>query len=217
MIISLLQEKGGSGKTTISVNVAKAVKDLGYNVLLVDSDPQGSARDWHTNNGGSVLDVIGLDRPTIDKDIRRFMRQYDYIFIDGAPHLSVMVTKTILISDIVLIPVQPSPYDVWASASLVSLIKQRQDITGGKPKAAFVISRKIVNTNLGREVNEILVDYELPVLPGGTCQRIAYAETAAKGMTILTGTDNQAKEEIKALANTILNFAKDDNHERTQN
>src|SRR5215475_6691029 len=129
MIISLLQEKGGSGKTTISINLAHSFKSLGYNVLLVDSDPQGSARDWHTNNNGNTLDVIGLDRPTIDKDIKRFVRQYDFIFIDGAPHLSAMVTKTIVVSDLILIPVQPSPYDVWASASLVSLIKQRQEIT----------------------------------------------------------------------------------------
>ena len=107
MIISLLQEKGGSGKTTISINLAKFFALKGRNVLLVDSDPQGSARDWHTNGNGSILDVIGLDRPTIDKDIKRFIRQYDLIFIDGAPHLSAMVTKTIVISDVVLIPVQP--------------------------------------------------------------------------------------------------------------
>ncbi len=210
MIISLLQEKGGSGKTTISINLAKAFQSLGYTVLLVDSDPQGSTRDWHTNNNGNTLDVIGLDRPTIDKDIKRFTRQYDYIFIDGAPHLSVMVTKTIIISDVVLVPVQPSPYDVWASASLVSLIKQRQEITDGKPKAAFVISRKIVGTNIGREVNTALIEYGLPIVSGGTCQRVSYAETAAKGLTVLSSDDNSAKSEMSILAANVLEFSKND-------
>jgi chromosome partitioning protein len=187
MIISLLQEKGGAGKTTIAINLAKAFKDKGYRVLLVDSDPQGSARDWHNNNEGDILDVIGLDRPTIDKDIQRFRRQYDFVFVDGAPHLSVMVTKTILCSDLILIPVQPSPYDIWASEALVGLIKQRQDITDGKPKAAFVVSRQIMGTRLGNEIRTALEDYGLPVLAHGTYQRVIYAETAARGQTVSSG------------------------------
>jgi chromosome partitioning protein len=206
MIISLLQEKGGSGKTTISINLAHAIKRQGHRVLLVDSDPQGSARDWHTKNEGDVLDVIGLDRLTIDKDIKQFINQYDYIFIDGAPHLSTMITKSIILSDVVLIPVQPSPYDVWASSSIVSLIKQRQEITGRSPQTAFVISRRIVNTNIGREVEKVLVDYGLPIIPGGTCQRVSYAETAAKGMTVFMSLDEQARTEINLLATDVLEF-----------
>jgi chromosome partitioning protein len=207
MIISLLQEKGGAGKTTIVINVAKAFKDLGYKVLLVDSDPQGSARDWHTSNDGDVLDVIGLDRPTLDKDISRFRREYDFIFIDGAPHLSTMAAKTIICSDVTLIPVQPSPYDVWASKSLVDLIKQRQEITDGKPKAAFIISRQITQTNIGKEVREVLEEYGLPVLKHGTFQRVVYPETAAIGQTVMNQCNkNPARQEIELLAREILEF-----------
>ena len=211
MIISLLQEKGGSGKTTISINVARAIKDRGYSVLLVDSDPQGSARDWHDANEGRMLDVIGLDRPTIDKDIKKFVDDYEYIFVDGAPHLSVMITKTILLSDVVLIPVQPSPYDVWASSSLVSLIKQRQELIDGKPLTAFVISRRIVNTNIGKEAYDVLKEYGLPILTAGTYQRVSYAETAAAGMTVLNSTDMAARAEINALATEILTFSRSEN------
>lgn len=206
MIISLLQEKGGAGKTTIAINIAKAVKDFGHKVLLVDSDPQGSARDWHANNDGGILDVIGLDRPTIDKDIARFKRDYEYIFIDGAPHLSTMATKTILCSDVILIPVQPSPYDVWASKSLVDIIKQRQEITGGKPLAAFVISRQINTTNIGKEVRGVLEEYDLPVLGRGTFQRVVYAETAARGETVCSPKYEPAAGEIRLLAREILEF-----------
>jgi chromosome partitioning protein len=204
MIISLLQEKGGAGKTTLATNLAKSVKDYknrGNTVLLVDSDPQGSARDWHTNNDGSLLDVIGLDRPTIDKDIQRFKRQYDYIFIDGAPHLSAMVTKTIICSDLILIPVQPSPYDIWASEALVNLIKQRRDITGGEPRAAFIVSRQITGTKLGNEIRKVLEEYDLPVLEHGTYQRIAYAETAARGETVNAGA---AKTDIDLIVEELF-------------
>jgi chromosome partitioning protein len=204
MIISLLQEKGGAGKTTIAINVARAFRNMGFSVLLVDSDPQGSARDWHTENEGDVLDVIGLDRPTIDKDIKRFAREYDYVFVDGAPHLSIMATKTILCSNVILIPVQPSPYDVWASQSLVELIKQRQEITGGKPRAAFVISRQITGTNIGNEVRDVLKEYDLPVLKCGTYQRVIYAESAARGETVEC---DPARTEINDLALEIEGFA----------
>jgi chromosome partitioning protein len=206
MIISLLQEKGGSGKTTISINLAAEFKRRGYSVLLVDSDPQGSARDWHAANDGSLLDVIGLDRPTIDKDIWKVAPAYDYTFIDGAPHLSTMVTKTILCSDVILIPVQPSPYDVWASKSLVDLVKQRQDITNGKLKAAFLVSRQIPQTTIGKEVRDVLNEYGLPVFRSGTFQRVTYATTAAEGCTVHIGGSVPAVTEVQYIAKELLAF-----------
>jgi len=206
MIISILNEKGGVGKTTLTTNLARAFKEQNKSVLLVDSDPQGSARDWHVNGDGDVLEVIGLDRPTLDKDIARFSKQYQFIFIDGAPQLTNMAVKAILCSDIILIPVQPSPYDIWASKNLVDLIKQRQDATDGRPIAAFVISRQIVGTNLGREVRGVLNEYDLPVFQSGTYQRVSYAETAAKGHTVLHSKDGLASMEIKAIANELQGF-----------
>ena len=111
---AILNQKGGAGKTTISVNLAMALQQSGQRVLLVDSDPQGSARDWHAAGNGSLLTVIGLDRPTLDKDIKA-LNGYNKILIDGAPQLAEMAVSPIKCADIVLIPVQPSPYDIWAA------------------------------------------------------------------------------------------------------
>jgi chromosome partitioning protein len=69
-VIAVLNQKGGSGKTTIATNLAHALQRDGYKVLLVDSDPQGSTRDWNEANGGNIIPVVGLDRETLAKDLQ---------------------------------------------------------------------------------------------------------------------------------------------------
>lgn len=209
MIISILNQKGGSGKTTLAVNLARFLTLNRSSTLLVDSDPQGSARDWHTNSDGELLDVIGLDRPTIDKDINKLKMLYNWIIIDGAPQLTNMAAKTVMCSDIVLIPVQPSPYDIWASNDIVELVKARIDITEGKLKAAFVISRQISNTCIGKEVRSILEQYELPIFKSGTFQRVCYATTANGSTVFDQGSgkyDNSAILEIGYIAKELEEF-----------
>lgn len=215
MIISILNQKGGSGKTTLAVNLARYFTLSNESTLLVDSDPQGSARDWHTNSDGELLTVIGLDRPTIDKDINKFKMLYNWIIIDGAPQLSNMAVKTVMCSDVVLIPVQPSPYDIWASNDIVELVKARRDITDGKLKAAFVVSRQIYNTSIGKEVRTILEQYELPIFKCGTFQRVAYA-TTANGSTVfdvrnMSTYDSIAKYEIRNIAQELKEFINEKN------
>lgn len=203
-VIAVLNQKGGSGKTTIAINLAHALKLAGSNVLLVDSDPQGSARDWNEANQGQVLPVVGLDRETLPTDLAAIAGGYDYVVIDGAPQLAKLAAAAIKCADLVLIPVQPSPFDIWATADLVELIKTRQAITEGKPQAAFVISRAIKHTKLSQEVNEALEGYELPILEQGTSQRVIYPTAAATGQTVFSEQGNPAIEEIEALAQEVL-------------
>lgn len=207
-ILAVLNQKGGVGKTTLSTNIARALQVDNQKVLLVDADPQGSARDWHAASNGSFLNVIGIDRPTLDKDIKAVTNDFDWIIIDGAPQLANMAVAAIKCADIVLIPVQPSPYDIWASEDLVDIIKERQKITDGKPKAAFLISRQITNTTLGREVREALSSYEFPVFKNGTFQRVIYAKSAAIGETVIDSEPNSdAANEIKAITIELKDFA----------
>lgn len=209
MIIGVLNQKGGAGKTTLSTSLAHSLKLRGLSVLLIDADPQGSARDWNERNGGTVVPVIGLDRETLPIDIRTVKNHYDYVVIDGAPQVARLAAAAVKASDVVLIPVQPSPYDVWAASDLIDVIRARQEVTNGSPKAAFVVSRAIKNTKLSSDVAESLEAYGLPVFVNGTTQRVAYATTAISGQTVLSeSVSNPAAHEINAITDELLEFAR---------
>lgn len=202
-VIAVLNQKGGSGKTTIATHLARAFQLSGFSVLLIDSDPQGSARDWAAVREDQPLTVVGIDRPTIGRDLKNIGSK-DFIIIDGAPQASDLAVSAIKSADIVLIPVQPSPYDIWATADLVELVKQRIEVTDGKIKAAFIVSRVIKGTKIGNEVTDILSEYNLPVLKSKITQRVIYPSTAAKGNTVLDeNIDNAASIEIISLYEEI--------------
>ena len=203
IVIAVLNQKGGSGKTTIATNLAHALLQDVSKVLLVDSDPQGSARDWNEANGGSIVPVVGLDRETLAKDLQAVWLGYDWIVIDGAPQIAKLSAAAVKVADLVIIPVQPSPYDIWACADLVDIIAARHEVADGKPKAAFVISRAIKNTKLGGEVSTALAEYKLPIFKSGTTQRVAYPTTAAEGLTVLSDPNSEAAKEIDALKKEI--------------
>ena len=208
LTVAVLNQKGGSGKTTIATNLAYALKRDSHKVLLVDADQQGSARDWNEANSGELLPVVGLDRETLPKDLQAISGGYDWIVIDGAPQIAKLSAAAVRAADIVLIPVQPSPYDIWACADLVDLINARQEATSGKPKAAFVISRSIKNTKLSGEVAEALKDYGLPVFGAVTTQRVAYPTTASRGGTVFDDSSNEAAREIDAIKEELKEFAR---------
>jgi len=206
-IIAVLNQKGGAGKTTLSTNLARALQLAGDKVLLVDSDPQGSARDWNAAGNGELLPVVGLDRSTLAKDIQAIQDNQDWLIIDGAPQIAELAVAAIKCADLILIPVQPSPYDVWACEDLVEIIKTRQEVTNGKPKAAFIISRVIKNTQLSKEIGEALEGYGLPVFKHFTSQRVIYPKSAATGSTVLDAdASGEAAAEIRAIAQELKEF-----------
>lgn len=197
--IAVLNQKGGSGKTTIATHVARALQLEGADILLVDSDPQGSARDWAAVREDQPVPVVGLDRPTIERDLKQVARK-DFVVIDGAPQAADLAVSAIKAADFVLIPVQPSPYDIWATSDLVDLIKQRIELTDGRLQAAFVVSRAIKGTRIGAEVSEALRGYGLPVLESRITQRVSYPGTAAAGTTVLdVEPAGDASKEVRAL------------------
>ena len=200
MIIGVLNQKGGVGKTTLAVNVSATLAMRGLRVLLVDADPQGSSMAWSAaREAPPLFPVVGMAKPTLHRDMPEIAKDYDAVVIDGAPRVNDLGRAAILASDTILIPVQPSPYDVWAASDTVQLIREAQQF---KPdlKAAFVINRKIVNTAIGRDVATALEHFDIPVLPTQLCQRVLYAESAGQGLGVAEVAPNsEAARELAAL------------------
>jgi chromosome partitioning protein len=205
MIISIQNQKGGVGKTTLAVHISHALALRDEPTLLLDADPQGSARDWAAaRKSQPPFSVVGLDRPTIHRDLPAIAKNYAHVVIDGPPRVTDLARSAIAAADLVLIPVQPSPYDVWAAQEVINLIKEAS-VFKENLKSVFVINRKIVNTAIGRDVAEALSGYGVPVLRSQICQRVSFAESAASGQTVMEIDPNgQAAQEITVLVNELL-------------
>lgn len=209
MIVGVLNQKGGVGKTTLSVNLAACLARTGARVLLIDADPQGSSLDWAAARQGEPLfSVVGFPRATIHKEIAQLGLGYDHIIIDGPPRVTDLARSAIMASDIVVIPVQPSPYDIWAAEEVVKLITEAR-VYKENIKSVFVVNRKITNTAIGRDVREALAAYPIHVLNASIAQRVVFAEAAAQGQAIFeiepTG---PAVAEMEAVAAELLEYAK---------
>jgi len=205
--VAVINQKGGSGKTTLATHIARGLYLQRNRVLLIDSDPQGSARDWHAASERDDFPVVGLDRPTLEKDLPRIAAGYNWIIVDGAPQLHNLAVSALNSCDIVLIPVQPSPYDAWATADLLEMLQERQAANHGRPRAAFVLCRQIPNARLSNDVRQALEKTGTPVFKSGTHQRVIYATSAASGATALDREPRgKAANEIRAIIKELRRF-----------
>lgn len=217
MIFTLQNQKGGVGKTTLSLHLAHRFTLSGARVLVIDADPQGSARDWlEARETTAPFVVVGLDRPTLHRDIDKLRRDYDVVVIDSPPRVTDIARSAILAADLVVIPVQPSPFDVWAAQDTVALIHDASSFKENI-KSVFAINREIVNTAIGREVSEALATSELPVLSAHVSQRVSFAESIAQGQTVFeTKNDAKAIAEIQAFGTAILEYLTANGSERVR-
>jgi len=211
MIIALLNQKGGVGKTTLATHLAGEYARQGQSVVVIDADPQGSALDWSQRRRqhglARLFGLIGLPRETLHSEAPEIARKVDCVIIDGPPRVTALARSALLAADVVLIPVQPSPYDVWASSDMVALVAEAL-LFRPALRTAFVVNRRAARTIIGRESRGALVEHRIAPLHAQVFQRIVFAESAAAGKLVFeVDAASPAANEITALAREVEELA----------
>lgn len=212
MIVAALNQKGGVGKTTLALNLAGAWARDDAPVLVVDADPQGSALDWaeqRTREGHPRrFGVVGLARETLHRELPALASDYARILIDGPPRVTGIARSALLAADIVLIPVQPSPLDGWASAEMLRLVSEAQ-LYRPEILARFVLNRCPARTRALRETRRALAESTPPALASQIGQRVLFAEAMRSGRLVdELARGEPALSEILALAREIAELGR---------
>lgn len=201
MILSILNQKGGTGKTTIAVNLAVMYAKNGGGVLLVDADSQGSAKAWASSRPGNLgkVDTVGIATPNISREIERLRRGYAVIIIDGGGRVTATARACVLVSDFILIPTMVSTPDVLATQQFFDevIIKAAKI----KPVAGAIVCTMVkLGTIFNASGQEQIRKLGYPVLDTVTCHRIVYQEAFSEGKGVIEyEPDGKAAEEIKRL------------------
>jgi chromosome partitioning protein len=210
-IISFLNQKGGVGKSTLSINIAACLNLSGKKVLLIDADKQGTASTWASLRDETGFQVVSMARENMARDAIKLADDFDFTIIDGPPQAETISRSCIVASDLVVIPIEPGGASIWSANLTVRQLKEAQEL---KPtlKCGFVVSRKIRATVLGRDTRSMAADAGIPTFRTEIEQRIAYAEALTMGKTIFEWSGRSpAAKEIQTLTRELLDVFNEQN------
>ena len=209
MILSVTNLKGGVGKSTIAQNLAVCLTHSGKSVFLVDTDYElRTTSDWGSDRGEKLqrIDFEAVHQDNVTELVLKQSDNYDVVIIDGTPALFELSSKAILLSDVVFIPVIPSIEEVRTLERFMKRYKEAKMMKkkiGGDVEAYIILNKYNQNLKIDREVEEILQDFELPVLKSKIAYRVAYREAKIEGKGVIEYDDKKAKDEMMKLYDEI--------------
>jgi len=205
-VITIAQQKGGAGKTTVAAHIAVALSQKGNRVAIIDIDPQGSLSYWHNirekrfGEGYTGLTFAAVSGWRVGSEVSRLKRICDYVIIDSPPHTETEARTAIRAADLIIIPVQPSPTDLWASKATIELAKTE------RVPVRVVLNRVSANSRLAATISA-----ELPDLADTTLgNRVLFASALLEGRSATEVDPNSAAaSEVKSLVKEILKLTAD--------
>lgn len=212
-IISIGSQKGGVGKSTVTMQLAGSLTRRGYKVLVVDADEQATATKWASMSDSEPFPatVVGLAAAGIKlhRELQKFVDQYEYILVDCPPSVSAPTPQSaFLVSDLVLIPTRPSLADIWAVQETLKLIERAKTINEGI-KTVILLNAKQPNTQLSRDAAVILTGFDAVLLKTTFHLRQAYAQSVVLGGTVYDVPGAKpAQTEVETLTEELLALLK---------
>lgn len=205
--IVIASRKGGTGKTTTTRNIAVALLNRGYKVLLIDTDSQGSLTLWWKARKQDDINLAIVPYDLIGTSLRNAEKAgYDFVLIDTPPESNSTIESTVKFADFILIPLKAGADDLRAVSQTLQLIKQVS-----KP-FAFLLNEISPNTTITRQAAEALSQYG--ILAPSQCRRVVHAEASAQGLTCIDlRKSSSASREVFALTDYVLDKLQETNND----
>lgn len=201
-VIAVAQQKGGAGKTMLAAQLAVALAE-GASVALVDIDPQGSLTIWGKLRASASKAVQSIPVESISGwrlagEVEKLRKTHDYVLIDTPPVIDSDARRAIRGADLVLVPLNPAPPDLWAAEGTLKLAAEE------KRKTALVFNRAPAASRLRKKLETEIVARGLTLLPAALANRAGYANAFADGLGITeSGPATQAADELRAAAQAL--------------
>jgi chromosome partitioning protein len=211
MIISLVSQKGGVGKSTLAVSIAWELFSRGAKVLIVDTDPQGTSR-----RAGEIAAGRGLEGPTTvvlgkgleqPNQLPRLVPVFDHVVIDTPGHLSELTKPLLQLSEVMLIPIGQSGADVWGNEDIITIAQTARQTLNPNLRAGLVFVRTYPKTILCKKARATLQRAQLPLFAAETTDRVAWQEALMAGQGVAQySSRDKAAAETRALVDELLVF-----------
>jgi chromosome partitioning protein len=204
MIISVVNQKGGVGKTTIAINIGIGMARRNYKVGFLDTDPQGTASQWQSIEGNVAFEVRRHPSRVSTGEIMDVEQNHGVLIIDTPPAIGEITQSVLELSDLAIIPLAPSVLDIWSSRTTIGMIEEAKKVNP-KLEGRLLVSRKIPRTRLGRDGREAIAALEMQVFETEISQRIAYVESMIAGVSVFQyAPRSDASQEIENLCEEVV-------------
>jgi chromosome partitioning protein len=201
-VITIAQQKGGSGKTTLAVNLAVALSRMGHSVALLDTDPQGSLGRWfllrRDRLGAAGMEFSTASAWGVSYECEKLRKTHDIVIVDTPPKVDADLRPALREADLVLIPVAASHVDLWATDGVLDLAARE------RKRATIVLNRIKAGSRLGAEVAAAAAGLEADLSAAWLGHRVVFAETLGLGLGVQEQGRSAAATEAEALAQDVL-------------